>query len=217
MEPRLPFPPVVLGIAGCSGSGKTTLALEVARTLGGIHFHLDNYYLDLGHMPLSERVRQNFDDPAMIESKLLAAQVAALARGEAIDRPVYDFSTYTRVVDKTERIAAGPYLVIEGLFALYYSELRPLYHLRIYVDTPDGLCFERRLTRDTVERGRTPESVRYQYEATVRPSSIQFVRPSSVHADIAVDGRDALDWKVEMVLAEMRKRGLFRQASGSAG
>ena len=54
--PRLPFPPVVLGIAGCSGSGKTTLAAELARTLGGIHFPLDNYYRDLGHMPYSERV-----------------------------------------------------------------------------------------------------------------------------------------------------------------
>ena len=32
-EPRLPFPPTVLGIAGCSGSGKTTLANELARTL----------------------------------------------------------------------------------------------------------------------------------------------------------------------------------------
>ena len=63
--------PVVLGIAGCSGSGKTTLAAELARALGGIHFHLDSYYRDLGHMPHAERIKQNFDDPAMIESPLL--------------------------------------------------------------------------------------------------------------------------------------------------
>ena len=69
---------MVLGIAGCSGSGKTTLAAELAHALGGIHFHLDNYYRDLGHMPYSERILQNFDDPAMIESPLLAAHVAAL-------------------------------------------------------------------------------------------------------------------------------------------
>ena len=31
---RLPFPPVVLAIAGCSGSGKTTLPAELARTRG---------------------------------------------------------------------------------------------------------------------------------------------------------------------------------------
>lgn len=205
----LPFPPVVVGIAGCSGSGKTTLAAELARTLGGIHFHLDNYYVDLGHIPYSERVRQNFDDPAMIESGLLAEQVAALARGETIERPIYDFSTHTRVVGKTERISAGRFLIVEGLFALYYPALLPLYHLRVYIDTPDELCFERRLKRDTVERGRTPESVRLQYEATVRPSSIEYVRPSAVNADLSVDGRDALDWKVERVLAVMRERGLL--------
>jgi uridine kinase len=32
--PRLPFPPVVLGIAGASGSGKTTLASALDWKLG---------------------------------------------------------------------------------------------------------------------------------------------------------------------------------------
>jgi uridine kinase len=207
-RPRLPFPPVVLGIAGCSGSGKTTLAAELAHALGGIHFHLDNYYRDLGHMPYSERIMQNFDDPAMIESPLLAAQVAALARGEAIERPVYDFSTYTRVEGRTERVTAGASLVVEGLFALYYPELLPLYNLRVYIDTPDELCFERRMKRDVEQRGRTPESVKQQYKATVRPSSVAYVRPSAVNADLQVDGTGALDWKVERVLTELRTRGL---------
>jgi len=210
--PRLPFPPVVIGIAGCSGSGKTTLAAELARTLGGIHFPLDHYYRDLGHLPLAERMRQNFDDPELLESALLASQVATLARGEAIDRPLYDFGTHTRVCGKTERMTAGSFLVIEGLFALYYPELLPLYHLRVYIDTPDALCFERRMRRDIEERGRSPESVRLQYEATVRPSSLKFVRPSAVHADLTVDGADALDWKVERVVAELRQRGLLAGA-----
>jgi uridine kinase len=204
---RLPFPPIVLGIAGASGSGKTTLAAEIARTLHGIHFHLDNYYLDLSHLPLAERALQNFDDPALIESSLLAAHVAALARGETIARPVYDFASYTRVLDETEPVHAGSFLVVEGLFALVYPELLPHYHLRVYVDTPDEVCFERRMRRDIEERGRTPESVRRQYEETVRPSSIAWVRPSAANADLTIDGTDALDWKVERVLAELRQRG----------
>jgi uridine kinase len=204
----LPFPPVVVGIAGCSGSGKTTLSVELARTLGGIHFPLDHYYRDLSHLPLAQRPQQNFDDPAIIESPLLAAHVAALARGETIQRPLYDFSTHTRVLGQTETVHAGPFLLVEGLFALAYSELLPLYQLRVYVETPDDLCFQRRLRRDVVERGRTPESVRRQYEATVRPSSIAFVRPTAAHADITIDGAGALDWKVERVLSEMRQRGL---------
>jgi uridine kinase len=198
-----------MAIAGCSGSGKTTLAAELARTLGGVHFHFDNYYRDLSHLPVAERAQQNFDDPALIESPLLAAHLRTLARGDAIERPVYDFATYIRDPQKTETVRPGAFLLVEGLFALHYPELLPLYQLRVYVDTPDELCFERRLKRDTEERGRTPESVRRQYEATVRPSSVAIVRPSAVHADVVVDGAAALDWKIEQVLAEMRSRGLL--------
>lgn len=209
---RLPFPPTVLGIAGCSGSGKTTLADQLARTLGGLRFHLDDYYLDLSASPLAERVKKNFDDPAMIEVPLLAAHLAALARGETIERPCYDFGTYTRMAGRTQQVSAGPFLIVEGLFALHYPELLPSYQLRIYVDTPDELCFERRLKRDMEERGRTAELVRYQYNLTVRPASEAYVRPSAANADLIVDGTGALDWKVERVLTEMRRHGLLTGA-----
>jgi len=210
---RLPFPPTVVAVAGCSGSGKTTLANELARMLGGLRFHLDDYYVDLSDIPLPERVKKNFDDPALIEISLLAEHIAALARGESIDRPVYDFGTYTRVRGRTKRVDAGPFLIVEGIFALHYSELLPYYSLRIYVDTPDELCFERRVKRDVDERGRSPESVRYQYDLTVRPSSEAYVRPSAARADLIVDGTGALDWKVERVITEMRKRGLLTGAA----
>jgi uridine kinase len=206
---RLPSSPVVLAIAGCSGSGKTTVAAELARTLGGVHFQFDNYYRDLSHLPVAERSVQNFDDPALIESSLLIAHVAALAQGQSIERPLYDFTTYIRIPNQTETIRPGPYLFVEGLFALYYKKLLPLYQLRVYVDTPDEICFERRLKRDMQERGRTPESVRRQYDATVRPASLAYVRPSAIHADLVVDGIGALDWKVERVLTEMRTQGLL--------
>jgi uridine kinase len=209
-SPLLPFPPVVMGIAGASGSGKTTLAAELARELDGVYFPIDNYYRDLSHLPFAERVKQNFDNPALIESSLLAEHVAALAKGEVIERPLYDFATHTRVPVRTETMRAGNFVLVEGLFALYYAELLPLFQFRIYVDTPDDICFERRMRRDTVERGRTPESVRIQYETTVRPSSVSYVRPSAAHADLTIDGTAALDWKVEQVLAEMKKRGLLR-------
>jgi len=206
---RSPQAPVVIAVAGCSGSGKTTLAAELARTLGGVHFQFDHYYRDLGHLPLEARKKENFDDPALIESPLLIAHVAALAQGCAIERPTYDFSTYTRVPNLTELIHPAPYLLVEGLFALYYPDLLPLYHLRMFVEAPDPICFERRLRRDIEERGRTPESVRAQYESTVRPSSVAFVRPSAAHADLIIDGTGDLDWKVERVLSEMHTRGLL--------
>ena len=75
---RLPFPPLMLAVAGASGSGKTTLAAELARTLGGLHFSLDTYYRDLSHLPVPERALQNFDDPSMIDLPLLAAHLEGL-------------------------------------------------------------------------------------------------------------------------------------------
>jgi uridine kinase len=193
-------------VAGCSGSGKTMLAEELARTLGGIHFPLDNYYRDQSHLEPAERAQLNFDDPGTIESALLAEHVAAMARGEAIERPLYDFATHTRLRDRTETVSPTAFVLVEGIFALYYAELLPLYTLRVYVDAPDGLCYERRLRRDTVERGRTTESVREQYESTVRPSAAEWVRPSQAHADLVIDGTLELDWKVELVMRRLRKR-----------
>jgi uridine kinase len=211
-ERRIEARPVLLAVAGCSGSGKTTLAAQLARTLGGAHFQFDNYYRDLSHLPVAERGLQDFDDPELIESPLLIAHIRELAQGNSVDRPLYDFATHARIAGKTEAFAPAPYLLIEGLFALHYAALLPLYQLRIYVETPEAVCFARRLKRDIEERGRTAESVERQYRATVLPASAAFVRPSAVHADLTVDGAGALDWKVEQVLAAMRSRSLWPAA-----
>src|ERR1700691_1189759 len=93
---RLPKP-LMIGIAGCSGSGKTTLARELAMQLDATLFPLDLYYRDLSQFPLDSRHKQNFDHPDSLESELIVAQVRALAEGQAIQRPVYDFSTHSRV------------------------------------------------------------------------------------------------------------------------
>ena len=206
---RLPFPPVMLAVAGASGSGKTTLAAELARALGGLHFSLDSYYRDLSDLPPEQRALRNFDDPAMIEVPLLASHIAELSRGHAIERPVYSFAEYIRIPGETETIRPGAVVVVEGLFSLYFPELRPFYQLSVYVDDSDDVCFARRLRRDVEERGRVAESVRRQYDATVRPCGLAFVRPLIDFADLVVDGTDPLDFKIEQVVNTMRKRGLL--------
>jgi uridine kinase len=201
----------MVAIAGASGSGKSTLAAELARTLGGLHFSLDNYYRDLSHLPMKERRLKNFDDPAMIEIGLLTDHIAALAQGHSIERPVYEFATYIRIVGETETVRPEALVVVEGLFSTYFPELRPFYQLSVYVDSPDALCFERRLKRDVVERGRDPESVRRQYDSTVRPCGLAFVRPLIDFADLVVEGTDALDFKIEQVISALKKRGLLQR------
>ncbi len=203
--------PLLLAIAGASGSGKTTLAEELARELEGTHFHLDHYYRDLAHLAPEERPRQNFDHPEQIEHELLLAHLRELAAGRAIDRPCYDFAAHTRIPGKTERIREPHVLLLDGIFALYWPAVRALAALSIYVDTPDELCYERRLRRDVRERGRSPDQVALHYADTVRPMAERFVRPSARWADLVVDGTSSLDWSVEQVLATIRARGLLSQ------
>ncbi len=208
---QLPPPtsnPTLIGIAGCSGSGKTTLARELATQLNATLFPLDFYYRDLSQFPLDTRHQRNFDHPDSLESELFIAHLRALAQGRPIQRPVYDFRTHTRVPGAFTPITPCPYLIVEGIFALHYPELLPLYTLSVYVDAPHTICLTRRIHRDIRDRGRTEASVREQYEAAVRPMANQYILPSQIHATLTVSGCESLDWAVERVLRELRKLGL---------
>ncbi len=181
----------------------------VARTLGGTHFHSDHYYRDGAHLVPDERERQNFDHPSQIEHELLLAHLRTLLSGVSVDRPTYDFATHTRVSGGAVPVQEPRAIVLDGIFALHWPEVRALAALRVYVDAPDELCYERRLRRDVRERGRSPEAVAAHYAATVRPMAERFVRPSACWADLLVDGAGSLDWSVEQVLNALHGCGLL--------
>jgi uridine kinase len=206
--------PLVIGIAGCSGSGKTTLALELARQLDATLFPLDLYYRDLSQFPLDSRHKCNFDHPDSLESELIVEHVRALANGETIQRPVYDFKTHSRVAGAFEAIAPAGVVVVEGILALHFAELLPLYDFSIYVNAPHTVCLARRIHRDVRERGRTAESVREQFEATAQPMADIYVLPSAARATIVVEGTDALDWSVEQALQRLHHAGLLPLPGG---
>ena len=201
--------PLVLGIAGCSGSGKTTLAAELARQLDATIFPLDLYYRDLSHFPLDSRHTCNFDHPDSLESELILEHVRALANGEPIQRPVYDFKTHSRVAGAFDTIIPARVVIVEGILALHFEELIPLYNFSIYVNAPNEICLKRRIYRDMMERGRTEASVREQFEATARPMAELYVLPSAARASVIVEGTDALDWSVEQILQRLHKAGLM--------
>jgi uridine kinase len=125
---------------------------------------------------------------------------------------VYDFRTHTRVAGAYELLVPSRFVIVEGILALHYDELLPLYNVSVYVDAPHEVCLVRRIHRDTHERGRTEQSVREQFQATARPMADLFVLPSAARATLTVDGTEALDWSVEQVLRHMRDRGLLNSA-----
>ena len=180
--------PVVIAIAGISCSGKTTFARHLARVLPeAAVLPLDAYYRDLSHLPPQDRAAVNFDAPDALDYPLLLDHLQRLSRGIGVDRPVYSFTTHTRK-PKPQRQDPVSHLLVEGLFALYWPDLRSLYHLSVFVDAPHALCLERRLERDAAERGRSPRSIHLQYERHVRPMGERYVVPTRCHADVVVSG-----------------------------
>ena len=201
--------PTVIGIAGCSGSGKTTLAAELATQLNATLFPLDLYYRDLSQFPLDTRDKRNFDHPDSLESELFTAHIRDLAQGLTIQRPVYDFATHSRVPNAFTPITPTSFVLVEGILALHYVELLPLYDFSIYVDAPNEICLKRRIYRDMRERGRTKESVIAQFEATAKPMADQYVLPSKARATITVAGTESLDWSIEQILRELNNRKML--------
>lgn len=192
-------PTYLIGIAGPSGAGKSFLANRLAERLHAPVLSLDHYYHDLSHLAFEQRVLTNFDEPSSVEHELLITQIRDLRNGREIAVPIYDFSIHTRI-DKTTSLQPAPFVIIEGLFTLYWPELRSLLNTRVYVDTAERKCFERRLERDVRERGRTPESVADQYYNCVLPMAKRYVIPTREYADVVVDGTVLVDDSVSLVM-----------------
>jgi uridine kinase len=195
----------IIAIGGPSCAGKTELAKHLARRLPAPLLPLDAYYPDLGFLPLSERPKFNFDVPDSLDHDLLRRHLTAWVDGHEIARPVYDFATHTRS-SAVERLAPGPYLLLEGLFALYWEDIRPLLATKVFVEAPDHVCLGRRQVRDVRERGRTPESVLKQYTETVRPMAELHVHPTRRFADVVVSGQVPLETSACAVLAHVQAR-----------
>jgi uridine kinase len=196
--------PYLIAIAGPSCAGKTELAKALAAALPATSFSLDAYYRDLSRFTLAERARFNFDEPAALDYDLLLAQVRDLAAGRPVDLPIYDFAAHSRT-GRTERLVPPDFLIIEGLFALYWEEVRKLYGTAVFVEAPDEVCLQRRLVRDVRERGRTPESVLQQFTETVQPMAALHVRPTRAFADVVVSGLQPIAVSADAVLQHIRR------------
>jgi uridine kinase len=191
--------PYVVGIAGGTGSGKTTVADKLASAIPPgrcVTIDHDAYYRDQGHLPAADREAINYDHPSALDSALLALHLRELRDGRPVEVPIYDFATHTRRRE-TRTVAPARVILVEGILVFTEPALREQMDIKIFVDTDADIRLMRRIHRDLEERGRTFQSVRDQYHATVRPMHLEYVEPSKRWADLIVpeggDNRVALD------------------------
>ena len=109
--------PLVFAIAGGSGSGKTTIAQSVVDIVGSdvvARLPHDAYYRRQEHLSYEERTKINYDHPDSLENELFVEHIETLRSGQAIERPVYDFSTHTRAAE-TVHVEPQPVVLVEGI------------------------------------------------------------------------------------------------------
>ncbi len=178
---------LVIGIAGGTGSGKTTLMNNLIEKFSEdvtVLSH-DNYYKRHDDLTYEQRCQLNYDEPAALETDLMARHLDKLRQGEAIDCPVYDFTQHNRS-NETIRIVPKKVIIVEGILIFENKELRDLMDVRIFVDTDADVRLCRRILRDVSKRGRSLESVLSQYQNTVKPMHEMYVEPSKKFANIIV-------------------------------
>ena len=178
---------LVIGIAGGTGSGKTTLMKNIINRFGDVVTVVshDNYYKRHDELTYEERCRINYDEPAALETDLMAYHLDLLRKGEAIQCPVYDFAQHNRS-DETITVEPKRVIIVEGILIFENEPLRDLMDIKIFVDTDADVRLCRRIKRDVNKRGRTLESVLVQYQETVKPMHEKYVEPSKKYADIVV-------------------------------
>jgi len=197
--------PLVIGVAGGTGSGKTTVANVILKRVGAnriAYVPHDAYYRNFSDLPKAQRDLINWDHPDSLESDLMIEHVKALRRGESVELPVYDFTTHSRS-GRTVRVDSQPIILVEGILLFAEPRLREIFDVKIFVDTDADIRFIRRLQRDIAERGRTAESVIYQYLHTVRPMHLEFVESSKRYADVIIPEGGLNEVAMDMVVARI--------------
>ena len=200
--------PLIIGVAGGSGSGKSTVARNVAAALGeaSVAFlDMDAYYVDHAHLPLEERRTINWDHPNAFDWDLLVRQLADLADGRAIDKPVYDFHAHVRS-GTVARVPPADVIVIDGILLFVDARVRDLCDVKVFVDADADIRLIRRIRRDMAKRGRPLGEILEQYVSTVQPMHLEFVEPSKRYADVIVPRGGHNPVAIEMIVAKIARQ-----------
>ena len=179
---------LIIVIAGGTGSGKTTVVRKIIQSLPEGEVTVipqDSYYRDNSNLPLEERLKLNFDEPAAIEFELLVNQLKDLKAGKPVEQPIYSYLTCTRSKE-TIPIQPRDVIIVEGILILCDEELRNMMDMKVFVDADADDRLIRVINRDIIERGRTVEMVIDRYEKVLKPMHLQHIEPTKRYADLII-------------------------------
>ncbi|HWP82529.1 MAG TPA: uridine kinase [Bacteroidota bacterium] len=197
---------LVIGIAGGTGSGKTSVTNKILESLEKdrvVVIQHDSYYKDLDAFGGLTLDKINFDHPSSLETDLLVRHIRDLKSGRPVDQPLYNFTTLRRLRE-TVRLEPKDIIIVEGILIFVEKDLRDLMDIKIFIDTDADERLIRRIKRDTLQRGRSLESIINQYVATVKPMHLEFVEPSKHWADMIIPRGADNGVAIDMVVSKIK-------------
>lgn len=172
--------PIIL-ICGGSCSGKTIFAHFFRNAFV---LPMDHFYFGKASMKKGKDGSYNFDAPSSVDIKGCAKAALSLAEGKATTIPVYDMKTSDRTGTQILHIPEKTkFLIVEGIFS-FYSPLREIGDLKIYLDIPPEIRVARRMIRD-VEKGRSGIDT-LAWSIVVEKNHREHIEPMKKYADLIV-------------------------------
>ena len=200
--------PIVL-LSGPSGSGKTTTAMKISEALEtrGIRSHyvgMDDYFKTISPetTPRTPEGEYDLESPLCLDMELMNEHFTALARGERIYVPKYEFSRKMRAFEPSKSIKLGKdeVVIFEGIHALndMITDRHPE-AFKLYISARSDVSFGgkivfkrtwfrlvRRLVRDFNFRGSAPGETMGMW-ANVRRGEKAYISPFKDKADFQFD------------------------------
>jgi uridine kinase len=165
----------IIGLCGVSCGGKTTVLAKLREGLGeGVSvISFDDYYIETSKM---------------------------VDQGVSLESPDhYQYDHFVRDLKKMRTEGAGVTLV-EGFLIFQDEEARSCYDAKIFIDLPEDVIRQRRISR---KRGSESDTLEYINNELI-PGQREYVYPQKKFADIILDGRKSVTELAEVIMKRIK-------------
>lgn len=171
----------IILVSGGSCSGKSVFAKLFKHSYV---LEMDHFYYGKSQMQKQQDGSYDFDAPAAVDIIDCARTVSELVTGKPVIIPKYDMVTSERTGTQTITLPrSAHFLIVEGIFA-FYTPLRDLADIKIFIDVPTEIRVARRMLRDQ-QKGRSDLQT-LSWSITVEKNHMKYIEPMKKFADLVI-------------------------------
>jgi len=197
----------IVGISGGSASGKTTLIQKLKQIFDESQLAIlsqDHYYKPIEFQIRNELGEINFDEPESLDLEKFLKDLELLEAGYSLSIEEYVFNNPDKI-GSTITVKPAKIILIEGIFIIGQTSINDKLDFKIFIDANEEIKYNRRLKRDSEERGMDKAEIHYQWHSQVLPSYQKYLLPHKKKADILITNNYDFEVGLNLVIEQMQK------------